>query len=163
MAEVHYLRFRQAPCSAEIEHVLQLNPNNARALANSALFLMGMGQWKRGQTVIQRAMHLNPHHPGWYHLIPFLNHYYQGEYATALLEANRFNTPDYFWDPLIRTAVLGQLGRQEDAEKAMGELLALMPDFESRGRSVLKRLVFVDENVEILLVGLRKAGLDVSR
>ena len=80
-----------------------------------------------------------------------------------LIEALRLGSPSHSWDPLIRAAALGQLAHQAEAGKAVAELLALMPDFESRGRNVLKRMVFLDENVEMLLVGLRKAGLDVSR
>jgi adenylate cyclase len=160
LAQVYYSRRQRGPCLAEIEQILDLNPNHANYVAISALFLAMMGEWERGLELVHKAMRLNPHHPGWYHLIPFLDRYRQGEYEAALQEARRFNTPDYFWDPLIRTAVLGQLGRQGEAEKAARELLALMPDFESRGRSVLKRMVFLDENVEMLLDGLGKAGLE---
>ena len=159
MAEVHYLRLRQAPCLFEIERVLELNPNNARVLANSALFLMGLGQHERSLAIIQKAMRLNPHHPGWYHFIPFSYHYYQGDYESALFAANGFNTPEFFWDPLIRTAVLGQLGHQTEAKKAVGELLAIVPDFESRRRSLIQRMVYREEHAEMLLDGLYKAGM----
>jgi len=162
MAIIYYLRLQKALCLAEIEQVLNLNPNNANYLANSAVFLMGTGQWEHGLALIGKAMRLNPHHPGWYHLVPFLYHYYQGEYEAALLKANRFNTPEYFWDPLIRTAVLGQLGHQEEAEKTVGELLALVPDFEPRGRHLIQRMVYLDENADMLAEGLRKAGLEMQ-
>lgn len=41
----------------------------------------------------------------------------------------------------------------------MGELLALVPSFKSRGRSVLKPMFYLDANVEMLLEGLQKAAL----
>jgi adenylate cyclase len=163
MAQIHYQRFHQAACLAETEQVLALNPNNANYLAISALFLMGLGQGERSLALIQKAMRLNPHHPGWYHFVPFLNYYRQGEYEAALFEAKRFNTPEYFWDPLIRAAVLGQLDRRTEAKKVGGELLVLVPDFESRGRSLIKRMVYLDEHVEILVDGLHKAGLEMKR
>jgi len=159
MAINYYLRFQKALCLKEIEQALNLNPNNANYLANSALFLMGLGQWENGLELINKAMRWNPHHPGWYHIIPFLHHYYRGEYITALIDANGFNTPDYFWDPLIRAAVLGQLDRQTEAKKAVDELLALIPDFETRARSLIQRMVFLDKNVEMILDGLQKAGV----
>jgi tetratricopeptide (TPR) repeat protein len=146
----------------EIEQALNLNPNNANYLANSALFLMGLNQKEEGLALIGKAMRRNPHHPGWYNFVPFLYHYYRGEYKTALADANGFNTPDYFWDPLIRTAVLGQLGHQEEAEKAVDELLALVPDFEPRGRSLIQRMVYLDEHLDMLEEGLRKAGLEMQ-
>jgi predicted RNA polymerase sigma factor len=56
-------------------------------------------------------------------------YYRQGEYDLALIEARRFNTSAFYWDPLIRAAVLGQLDRQAEARKAVDELLALVSDF----------------------------------
>ena len=44
----------------------------------------------------------------------------------------------------------------------MSELLALVPDFRSRGRSLIKRILFQDEHVEMLLDGLHKAGLELE-
>jgi hypothetical protein len=73
---------------------------------------------ERSLALMRKAMRLNPHHPGWYYVVPFLYHYYHGEYETALFDAKRFNTHDYFWDPLTRTAVLGQLNRQAEAKKS---------------------------------------------
>lgn len=66
-----------------------------------------------------------------------------------------------FWDPLIRAAVLGQLGRQAQANEARDELLTLVPDFSDRGRGLIQRIVYLDENVELLLDGLRNAGLKI--
>ena len=162
MAQIHYQRFHQAACLAEIEQVLALNPNNANYLAISALFLMGLGQGERSLTLIKKAMRLNPHHPGWYHFVPFLYRYYRGDYEAALFDAKRFNTPEYFWDPLIRAAVLGQLDRRAVAKKAGGELLALVPDFEPRCRSLIQRMVYLDGHVDMLLDGLCKAGVGMQ-
>ena len=159
MAQVHYQRFDKAQCLIEIEQVLKLNPNNANYLGISAVFLMGLGQRERSLELMRKTMRLNPHHPGWYHFVPFLYHYYHGEYETALFDAKKLNTPDYFWDPLIRTAALGQLNRQAEAKKARSELLALVPDFERRGRSLIQRMVYLEEHTEMLLDGLHKAGM----
>ena len=161
MAQIHYLNFQQEQCLAEIERTLEANLNNTNYLAISALFLTGLGQRERGQEIIRSAMRLNPHHPGWYHLIPYLHHYYQDEFEAALVDAREFNTPEYFWDPLIRTAVLGQLGHKAEAKNASRELLALVPDFGSRGRNLMKRLLYRDENVDMLAEGLGKAGVQL--
>ena len=91
-----------------------------------------------------------------------MNDYRQGEYDSALKEARRFNTPAFFWDPIIRAAGLGQLGRQPEADKAVAELLALVTDFERRGRSLIQRVAFSEENTEMLLEGLSKAGLELA-
>ena len=64
------------------------------------------------------------------------------------------------WGLLIRAAVLGQLERQTEAKTAVDELLALVPDFLRRGRSLIQRVAYLDEHVEMLFDGLGKAGLE---
>jgi adenylate cyclase len=124
-----------------------------------SLHVAMVGQWDHAMKLMGKAMSLNPHHPGWFHIVAFINYYRHGDYDLALIEAQRFNTPDFFWDPLIRAAVLGQLDRRAEAEKAVDELLALVPDFNLRGRSLIRRLAYLDEHVDMLAEGLRKAGL----
>lgn len=159
MAFIHFLKFQRSLFLDEAEQCLQLNPNNAHFIAVVSLHVAMVGEWDRAMKLMGQAMRLNPHHPGWYHIVAFMNYYRQGEYDLALIEARRFNTPDFFWDPLIRAAVLGQLDRRAEAEKAVDELLALMPDFNLRGQTLIRRLAYLDEHVEILWDGLCKAGM----
>ena len=159
LALIHFLKFRRALFLEEVERALKLNPNNANMNAVISLHVAMVGDWDRAMKLMGKAMRLNPHHPGWYHIVAFMNYYRQGEYDLALVEARRFNTPDFFWDPLIRAAILGQLDRRSEAEKAVDELLALEPDFNLRGRSLIRRLAYLDEHVEILRDGLCKAGI----
>jgi hypothetical protein len=43
-----------------------------------------VGEWERGLKLMEKAMRLNPHHPGWYQFVPFMKYYRQGEYYTKL-------------------------------------------------------------------------------
>jgi adenylate cyclase len=159
MALIHFLKFQRSLFLDEVNQCLQLNPNNAHFIAVLSLHVGMVGEWDRAMNLMDKAMRLNPHHPGWFHIVGFMNSYRQGDYDLALVEARRFNTPDFFWDPLIRAAVLGQLDRPSEAKNAVDELLALMPDFYLRGRSLIRRLAYLDEHVEILRDGLCKAGI----
>ena len=120
------------------------------------------GDWERAMEMMAKAMHLNPLHPAWYYLVPFMNEYRRGEYGRALIEAHNFSTPGLFWDPLIRAAVLGQLEHKSEAKKAVDELLKLVPDFNVRGPSLIRRLAYLDEHVDMLVAGLCKAGLETQ-
>ncbi|MHA2371061.1 MAG: hypothetical protein ACXADX_19770, partial [Candidatus Hodarchaeales archaeon] len=162
MALIHFLKFERTLFLDEVEQALQLNPNNAHFIAVLSLHVAMVGQWERAMKLMGEAMRLNPHHPGWYHILAFMNYYRQGEYDLALIKARRFNTPEFCWDPLIRAAVLGQLERRAEARKAVDELLALVPDFKSRGPRLIRRLAYLDEHVDMLLEGLRKAGLETQ-
>jgi tetratricopeptide (TPR) repeat protein len=104
MAIVCYLTFQDARCLAEIDKVLHLNPNHANYLANSALFLVGLGEWDRGHSLLQKAMRLNPHHPGWYHYVSASCHYCRGEYEAALADANERRPDDFPRPGVLRSA-----------------------------------------------------------
>jgi tetratricopeptide (TPR) repeat protein len=162
MALVNFLKSQRAQFITEAEKCIQLNPNHALNSAGLALHLYMAGERERGVSLMERVRHLNPHHPGWYYLVPYMEAYRAGDYETAWIEACRFNIPTFHFDPLIRTAVLGQLNRQEEAQQAIDELLALVPDFETRGRSLIQRFAYLDENVDMLVEGLQIAGLEVT-
>jgi adenylate cyclase len=104
-------------------------------------------------------MKLNPYHPSWFHLAPFMDYYRRGEYENAFAEALKFNFPELYLDPMMRAAALGRLGRQNEAKAALSQLLKLEPDFATRGRSLISRYVKVDYLVDSIIEGLRKAGL----
>jgi hypothetical protein len=61
---------------------------------------------------------------------------------------------------MMRAAALGQMGREKEAKTAVGELLKLVPDFTAQGRRLLGRYVKVEDLIDMISEGLRKAGLD---
>ena len=55
------------------------------------------------------------------------------------------------------------LGMKKNAEAAVRELLTVNANFATHTRELMRRQFFSDENVEMLLDGLRKAGLERVR
>ena len=104
-------------------------------------------------------MRLNPYHPSWFHLAPFMDYYRRGEYENALTEAYKFNFPELLWDPVMRAAAFSRLGRPTEAKAAVGQLLKLEPDFAIHARMLISRYVKVDDLIDAIIEGLRKAGL----
>jgi hypothetical protein len=72
----------------------------------------------------------------------------------------RINMPNYYRAPGIQAATLAQLGWHEEAQKAIRTLLALRPDFATAARQEYGKW-YNAENVEQVIEGLRKAGLDI--
>ncbi len=142
------------------ERTIALNPMDGSTTAFLALLMAADGDWDHGCDLMTSAMQLNPNFPGWYYLPTFANAYRKGEYQAALDAALRINLPGYFHGPSARAAAFGQLGRMEDAQKTLRELLALRPDFASQARYEYAKW-FQPEQVEHLVDGLRKAGLPV--
>ena len=157
---VHFHRGDKALFLKSVEETISLNPNAPYIVGVAGWHMALFGAWERGLALLKRGMRLNPYYPTWFHLAPFLNHYRRGEYENAFTEALRFNYPDLFWDPVMRAAALGQMGRVDDAGSAIDDLLKLVPDFTDRGRRLIRRYVKVDGMILKIIEGLKKAGLD---
>jgi adenylate cyclase len=141
------------------EQTIALNPNSPYVVGVAGWHMMLFGEWERGLSLLEKGMKLNPFHPSWFHLAPFLDCYRRGEYENAYAEALKFNFPSLYLDPLMRAVTLVQLGRHDEAKAAVDELLKLEPDFPSLGRRLIGRYVKVDDIADSLFAGLQKAGL----
>ena len=145
-----------------LQHAIEtiaLNPNAPYIVGVAGWHMILFGEWDRGLTLLQKGMKLNPYHPTWFHLAFFMYHYHRGEYENAFAEALKFNFPGLYLDPLIRAVALSRLGKKDDAEAAIGQLLKLMPDFKNRGRWLISRYVKVDDLVDRIIEELGEAGL----
>jgi len=157
---VHFHRGDKDLFLKHAEETISLNPNSPYIVGVAGWHMALYGEWDRGLTLLKKGIKLNPYHPSWFHLAPFMDYYRSGAYENALAEALKFNYPEMFWDPLMRAASLGQMGREDEARNAVGELLKLEPDFRGQGRRLISRYVKVDALIDRIIEGLKKAGLD---
>ena len=142
-----------------VGETIALNPNSPYIIGVAGWHMVFFGEWERGIDLLKKGIKLNPYHPTWFHLATFMDCYRRGEYESALGEALKFNFPDLYLDPMMRAAALSRLGRQSEARTAVDQLLELEPDFATCGRLLIKRYVKVDDLVDTIIEGLRKAGL----
>ncbi len=152
----NFLAFRPAA-----ERAIELNPMDGSNLATMGLLMAYSGDWEHGCALVESALQLNPHHPGWYWFAHFFNAYRKGDYRGALSIALKFNMPGYFYTHALTAAVYGQLGMREPAQKALQELLAIRPDFALVARQEFDKF-YDSELVEQLIDGLSKAGLEIA-
>jgi adenylate cyclase len=145
----------------EAERAMALNPKSPFLTGYIGWLLALYGEWDRGLVIMGKGMELNPHYPGWFRMAPYFYFYRQGMYMEALQEAQQFQMPQFFWDPLLRAAVLGQLGREREAAQAVAELLQLKRDFSTNGPFLIGCYVKFKDLADALLDGLRKAGLKI--
>ena len=162
MGFVYFLKGQPANFTKEFEAALALNPNNPLILAIYGLFLPGIGQWEKSLDLIEKANMLNPQLSAQYHIPAMLNEYRQENYDQAYLRSLYIEMPGLYWEPLFRAAVLGQLGRKDDAEPYVKRLLEMQPTFKTHGRELIRRLLYSDENVDMVVRGLEKAGLSTE-
>ena len=158
-ALVHYLRRDREQFRRTIDQVLPLNPANPFMAVSVSLLLGLSGQISRAAEITDKAIRLSPYSPRWYHIIPFMNYYMDEEFKLALSEALQINAPTCFWDPLLRAAAYGQLGRRNEARDAYAELLQIQPAFVESQERLLRGLFLSDAMLKKILGGLKAAGL----
>ena len=145
----------------EIEKALDLNPNSPLRVGAIGFLLSLYGEWKKGKHLLDIAMKQNIGFPDWFYATTALYHYKLDDFENAYIEALKYDLTALFWGPLLRTATLGQLGKQSEAKEQISDLKSLKPDFESKARYLIKKYVKEDELVEKIIDGLVKAGLKI--
>jgi serine/threonine protein kinase len=161
LASVQYFLGDRSAFRIAAERALELNPLDGFTVAFLGSLIAYDGDWERGSALAARARELNPHHPGWYWLVAGFNAYRLGEYRRALEFARKINMPNFWRRCVIIAAACGQLGEQEEARKALRDLLALKPDYAEFIPRFFNRW-FQPEMLELISDGLRKAGLEIG-
>lgn len=110
---------------------IELNPNDASALALLGMLVSFGGHWEEGIEITERAMLLYPGHPGYYRFSKFYDQYLKGNNSAALDIALQINMPAYYLDPLVRLLAHARLGDIRAASEAADELQGLFPNFET--------------------------------
>lgn len=147
---------------AETDRALALNPNSLINLENIGYLLTLCGDWQRGPALIRKAINANPYYSSIVHHTLWLDWVRQKDDPQAYHETLHFRTPMLFWDPLMKAAVLGLLGKTKEGQHAVDTLLKLKPDFAKRGRVLIKHYIKFDDIFDRLLEGLSKAGLSIE-
>ena len=144
-----------------LSRIVARNPSSTWANGIKGLILVSLGHRSDGRTALLTAMRLNPRDPsaglfpGWI----TISYYYDGDYARAATMAKTTieRYPDY---PVIYrwlAAALGQLGRRDEAQRALKHAMQASP--KSFDLHVHNRPPWIRrEDHEHMLDGLRKAG-----
>ncbi len=147
---------------AEAERALALNPNSLLFMDHIGYLFTLFGGWERGPALIRKAIKLNPYYSITVHYALWTDWVRQEKYEQAHLETLNFRRPMLFWDPLIKAATFGLLGRYEEGRQAAKSLLTLKPDFPTRGRMLIEHYIKFEDIAERLIDGLSKVGLKIE-
>jgi adenylate cyclase len=147
---------------AEAEGALTLCPTSLVYLDALGWIMTLLGCWERGRELVGRAIERNPHHlPVVFHAL-WVEHLRRGELAEAHRVALQYPDTGHFWRSLMRTSTLGLLGRVAEAQQEAAELLRQKPDFPSRGRTLIGRVIKFPEISDRIRAGLEQAGLHLA-
>jgi len=145
-----------------IETCRRIEQDNSHApstLLSAGFFRALAGDWDRGIEMLNSALSVLLHPPGWAYRATFLNHYRRKNYTEALYEIDHYHAPENFTPSLLRAAALAQLGRSEEASIAAAEVMRICPRFSEISGRYFRYLSAFDDISDQLMTGLSKAGL----
>jgi adenylate cyclase len=146
----------------EAQAALDLNPESLVYLEWVGWVFTMAGEWERGPAIVRRALDRNPHVIPIAHHALWLAHLQRGEVEAAYQAALQYRDPTFFLRAMMRASCLGLLGRKDDAKTELAALLAYKPDFRTRGRALIGRLIKFPDVLDTVVGGLRKAGLAIA-
>lgn len=160
---VHFHRQEMAEFRRTGQLAMATNPNHPDILADFALCLFCTRDWEHAVTLAEKAIFLTPGNPGWYQVVPMLNHIRLGQYEAALACARQCSFDDSFYAPLFLSACHGLTGNEKSASESAAKLLSIRPDFSENWQKELEVWQLPDEVVAPLLEGLKVAGVALNR
>lgn len=143
------------------DRMLGRNPESALRLGALGFHLSLYGDWERGKQILDSVMHSQMEYPRYFHGATTLFYYRDKSYEMALTEAKKYKISGFFWGPMLRAMVLGQLSRKQEAETEVQHLRQMKLDFEQKARYLIGRFVKQEPLVEHIVDGLQKAGLNI--
>lgn len=134
-------------------------PKSPLKLGALALVACLFSEWKVGLALLDEVFENNVNVPEYFYGLRSSYLYKQRDYEQALVEAKKYYMPGVYWGPFYRAICYAQIGNKSGAKKEIGELLAIRPDFETRGRYLLGIMIKDATMLKHMIEGLQKAGL----
>ena len=160
LAQALYFKKEFTAFRVAAERAISLNPMDGATAAFMGMLIAYSGDWERGCALSDKGCQLNPNHPGWYCYPAWHDSYRKKDYRKALDLAFQLNAPQNYYTHAVLAMCYAQLGRMEEARKALRDMLALKPNYAEVARELHGRWIQPDL-VEQLMDGLRKAGLEI--
>ena len=160
LAQALYFKKEFTEFRVAADRAISLNPMDGATAAFMGMLIAYSGDWERGCALSDKGCQLNPNHPGWYCYPAWHDSYRKKDYRKALDLAFQLNAPQNYYTHAVLAMCYAQLGRMEEARKALRDMLALKPNYAEVARELHGRWIQPDL-VEQLMDGLRKAGLEI--
>lgn len=111
------------------DQALKLNPNDTDLLAAVAWQRAFFEDWENADHLSQKALRLNPSHPNWYRVVPYMVLFRRGAYREALTMVATRRSSESPLSHLGRLAAYAKLGQTKRAKQLLAELGRKYPGF----------------------------------
>lgn len=146
-------------CLGALSTAIQINPNDAVALAELGLRLCMRMVWDKGVARIEEAYDRHPALPPNFRVGIALWHYAHGRMREARDEIGRTNAPGNLYRHVMMAVTALAFGDTGEMKSAIDGILAHDPDYGSRVEADLRLRCMHPDLIEKLLKDLRAAGL----
>lgn len=137
---------------------LEINPNDPDSLAQLGWRLAARGKFDDGIPYLMQAIERTVSPPGWYFHFVAVDHYLHGRYA-EMLTAAEIGAPSKSTASWSLIAIAhGALGNGASAREALAKMAEISPELARDPAAFYRRHGTIDNTVDALVSGLRKAG-----
>jgi hypothetical protein len=98
-----------------------------------------LGEVRQGQSLIDKALQINPRLPGWIRWGTSIGQLGQGDYHAAVETAKRFSMPKCFWNPMLNALAISATGEMD--QKSLEQAIRLRPELGERPRELGGRII----------------------
>jgi TolB-like protein len=149
-------------CLYSAQQCITINPNASGLVSGVGCMLIFAGYFDKGFSIMNNAIEKNPNYPWWMN-IGFCYYYIvKKEYTTALYWAEKMDSEETFWDPLLKAATLSFTNQDFKAKKYLSKLLRLEPETPKRIKSMLSSYILTDNITMDIITSLEKIGLETN-
>jgi adenylate cyclase len=145
-----------------IERTITLRPDRAQAFAQGGFLLVISGDPTRGFELTEKARELTKAPFGFYDLTYAAGYLRERRFDEALAAALRVEGPNWVFAQAVLAAAAAHGGRDDIAREAAARIRELYPAFESAAVENFERWHFDAAFYEVLIGGLRAAGLELE-
>lgn len=145
----------------ESQAALELNPHSPYAVGTVGYFLALRGELDRALPLLDRAIAMSPFHPAWFHEAYVIDLLLRRDYEAALAITRKHLPFITYWDDVVQAAILGMLGRGDEARPHVDRVIEQKPDFAGRARELFHRALKIESLLDELTDGLVAAGMQI--
>jgi adenylate cyclase len=159
LALAHWFSGDTALSLQAYQTALSLNPNDTDLMADMGLRCCVLMDWETGVPLIEDSYRRNPCQSGTYRIGLVLYHFSEGQYREGLRQAEMVNAPDVVYQEIVIAACAERAGLHERAQRAIGQLNRMEPDYGKRAAFDLAARNVHPALAQDLIGALREAGL----
>ncbi|MDR7371353.1 hypothetical protein [Flavobacterium aquidurense] len=140
------------------EQCIKINPNASGRVSGVGCMLIFAGYFDKGYSIMKNAIEKNPYYPCWVNIGFCLYYIEKKDYANAFHWAEKMDSEETFWAPLLKCVSLSFLKEDNKAKKYLDKLLNLEPQAPKKIKNMLSSCVLSEKIITKIIGELEKTG-----